>query len=99
INLAGAAVAEKRLTEQRKKEIIDSRVKSTDFLLTQLRAHAPACKTIVAASAMGFYGPDGADAVPFTETAPPSNDFLGTTCRLWEDATKANDFLRTVIIR
>ncbi len=100
IQLAGASVAEKRLTEKRKQEIIDSRVQSTDFLIEQLSAHAPACKSFIAASATGFYGPDIAGATPFTENAPPYHDFLGETCRQWEVATaNASSFLRTVIIR
>lgn len=100
VHLAGESIAEKRLTEKRKQEIINSRVHSTDFLVAQLKAHAPACKTLVAASAMGFYGPDRPGTSPFTESAPPYDDFLGNTCRQWESATlQAKDFLRTVIIR
>jgi uncharacterized protein (TIGR01777 family) len=100
VHLAGASIAEKRLTEKRKQEIIHSRVQSTGFLVAQLKAHAPKCKTLVAASAMGFYGPDRAGMPPFTETAAPYDDFLGNTCKQWEAATmQAGDFLRTVIIR
>ncbi len=100
VNLAGAAIADKRLTDARKKEIIDSRVNSTAFLLEKLKEYSPNCKTFVAASATGFYGPDRDGLVPFTETAEPYNDFLGETCRLWEDATqKAKERFRTVIIR
>lgn len=100
VNLAGAGIADKRLTEKRKKEIIDSRVNSTEFLLSNLKGHAPACKTFVSASAIGFYGPDKDGGKPFTEDAAPYSDFLATTCRLWEAASqKATTFLRTVIIR
>jgi uncharacterized protein (TIGR01777 family) len=64
-----------------------------------LKEFAPRCKTFVAASAIGFYGPDR-DGIPFTETAGAYNDFMGYTCRVWEEASqKASDFLRTVIIR
>jgi uncharacterized protein len=100
VHLAGAAIADKRLTEKRKKEVIDSRVNSTAFLLQQLKEFAPGCKTFVAASATGFYGPDRDGLVPFVETAAPYTDFLGETCRQWEDATrKAADIYRTVILR
>lgn len=100
VHLAGESIAEKRLTEKRKQEIVNSRVESTGFLLNQLRKHAPKCKTLVAASAMGFYGPDQPGMPPFTETAAAYDDFLGDTCRQWEAATlQAQDFLRTVIIR
>src|SRR5579872_6007792 len=36
VNLAGAGIADKRLTAKRKKEIVDSRVNSTGFLLSKL---------------------------------------------------------------
>ena len=100
VNLAGEGLADKRLTDKRKQLIIDSRVKSTEFLLGKLREYSPHCKTLVSASAIGYYGPDREGAVPFTETAAPYTDFLGDTCRLWESASqKGNEFLRTVIIR
>ena len=100
VHLAGAGIADKRWTEKRKKEILDSRVMGTEFLVSQLKDHAPACKTFIAASATGFYGRDHAGAIPFTETAPPCNDFLCDTCRQWEAASqKANEFARTVILR
>jgi uncharacterized protein (TIGR01777 family) len=88
VNLAGAGIADKRWTEKRKKEILQSRV------------HAPNCKTFIGASATGFYGPDREGAIPFTEIAPAGNDFLGDVCRQWEAASQvANDFARTVILR
>jgi len=100
VHLAGAGLAEKRWTEQRKKEIVDSRVKGTSFLISQLTQYAPNCKTLIAASAMGFYGADREGAGLFTEAAPPANDFLGNTCRQWEETSKsASGFLRTVILR
>lgn len=100
IHLAGAGVSDKRWTETRKKEIVDSRVKGTEFLVRQLRAHAPNCETLVAASAIGYYGPDRSGLIPFQESAPVYNDFLGQTCAKWEAAsTEATSFLRTVILR
>ena len=100
VHLAGAGVADKRWTKTRKKEIIDSRVKATDFLVGQLKEHAPQCKTFIAASAIGFYGPDIPGKDPFAESAPPYNDFLGTTCKAWEtSSTSAEKVMRTVILR
>jgi hypothetical protein len=100
VNLAGAGVADKRLTAKRKAEIISSRVDNTHYLIAQLRAHAPGCKTFVAASATGYYGWDKPDGQPFTEGAAPATDFLGTTCRDWEAASHmASPGMRTVILR
>jgi len=100
VHLAGANLAGARWTEKRKKEITDSRVAATSFLVQQLKAHAPNCKTLVSASATGFYGPDQPGMIPFTEDAPAYPDFLGKLCKEWEAAVQpAADFLRLVIIR
>ncbi len=100
VHLAGAGIADKRLTDKRKKEIVDSRVKGTEFLISKLKDYAPSCRTIVAASATGYYGADIQGAASFTENAPPANDFLADTCKQWEAAShKASAFLRTTILR
>lgn len=100
INLAGAGLADKRWTEKRKQDIIRSRVHSTEFLIERLREHAPNCKTLISASAINYYGADRTGYVPFHEEVPAASDFLGTVCKLWEQAAhKADDFLRTVIFR
>ena len=100
VHLAGEGIADKRWTPERKKKITDSRVNGTSFLITQLRKYAHNCKTLVAASAIGYYGPDSPGSGPFTETAPAATDFLGDTCRQWEAGSeKASEFLRTIILR
>lgn len=100
VHLAGAGVADKRWTDARKKEIVDSRVQGTRLLVDALRTYAPSCKTLVSASAIGWYGSDDGGRIPFTEDAPPAHDFLGETCRQWEaEVFRASDFLRTVALR
>lgn len=100
VHLAGAGIADKRWTAERKKVIVDSRVKGTEFLVEQLKLHAPNCKVLISASATGFYGPDREGLSPFTEAAPPYPDFLGNTCKMWEAASEsASHFLRRAIVR
>ncbi|HSZ85321.1 MAG TPA: TIGR01777 family oxidoreductase [Puia sp.] len=88
IHLAGANVAEKRWTEKRKKEIRESRTKSSELIVKALKEIPNKVKTVVSASAIGWYGPDL--KIPptkyFVETDLPDNDFLGETCRLWEES-------------
>lgn len=99
IHLAGEGVADKRWTVKRKKEIRESRISGTTFLVEQLREHAANCKVLVSASAIGYYGPDRGGG-PFTEDAPPYTDFLGETSKQWEEASlpiKAR--MRRVIMR
>jgi uncharacterized protein len=88
IHLAGAGVAEKRWTKARKKEILDSRVKSGNLLVKALRDIPNKVQTVVAASAIGWYGPDDhiPNETPFTETAAAAEDFLGNTCKQWEES-------------
>jgi len=100
IHLAGAGIADKRWTADRKKEIVHSRVHGTAFLVSQLSIHAPNCKTFIAASAIGYYGPDKQLDNPFTELSPASPDFLGDTCQKWEaESLKAATRCRAVILR
>jgi len=100
IHLAGAGIADKRWTAQRKKEIADSRIKGTRFLISQLKQNAPACKTFIAASAIGYYGPDRGDLAPYHEDTEHYSDFLANTCALWEkESLQAKSFARTVIFR
>lgn len=87
IHLAGAGVAEKRWTEKRKEEIVNSRTQSSALLVKALKENANQVKTVVSASAIGWYGPDpSAHADGFHEEDKPSHDFLGGTCKLWEES-------------
>jgi uncharacterized protein (TIGR01777 family) len=59
-------------------------------------------KTVVNASAIGWYGPDaGVYPAGFTEEAPAYHDFLGSTCKDWEESTAAveNLGIRLVTLR
>jgi uncharacterized protein (TIGR01777 family) len=82
IHLAGASVAEKRWTKKRKEEILKSRTESGKLLIHALQSHPHQVKTIISASAIGWYGPD--QGTIFTEDMLANNDFLGDTCRQWE---------------
>lgn len=88
VHLAGANVAEKRWTEKRKKEILDSRVQSGQLLVKALSEVPNKVQTVISASAIGWYGPDPQvpNPRPFTEFDPPHSDFLGQTCVQWEAA-------------
>lgn len=83
INLAGASIVEKRWSEKRKNEILESRIKSSALIYKTLNENVNKVKTIICASAIGWYGEsDMADS--FIETAPASSSFLGNTCKRWE---------------
>ena len=86
IHLAGAGVMDKKWTEQYKKEIVDSRVKSGALIVNTLKNNEHNVKAIVSASAIGYYGEDKIDNYFFSETDKPAEGFLGSTCQLWEDS-------------
>ena len=81
VHLAGEGIADKRWTEQRKTEIVNSRLISTEFIVAQLKDNAPQCKVFIGTSATGFYGRDLNENTPFTENDGASTDFLGHTCK------------------
>jgi uncharacterized protein (TIGR01777 family) len=89
IHLAGAGVADKRWTNARKKEIVNSRTQSSGLLVKALKDYPNKVRVVVCASAIGWYGDDkkrASSGNAFTEELPPNDDFLGETCRLWEES-------------
>ncbi len=83
IHLAGAGIADKAWTRERKKEILESRTKSTQLLFKTLKERTHGVKTFVSASAIGYYG-FGGDEKVFQEEGSPANDFLADVVRQWE---------------
>ena len=100
INLAGANVAEKRWTRKRKKVIEESRVQSGQTIVHALQAKPNKVRTVLQASAIGWYGEDSAK-IPFTEDQPSDPTFLGSTCKKWEESISGvtNSGKRLVIFR
>lgn len=100
IHLAGAGVFDKRWSSNRKKEIINSRVKSASLLFNEIKALAIKPKTFISASGANYYATINSEKI-FTEEDRPGNDFLAKCCVLWEKA--ATEFetigLRTVKLR
>lgn len=98
VHLAGAGVADKRWSDARKKEIADSRINSCALIVKALSSIPNQIKGVISASAIGWYGPDqpidaenpraalGINANGFTEEANAYQDFLGDTCKAWEDS-------------
>jgi len=86
INLAGAPVAGKRWDDSYKREILDSRVAATTCLATAIAEAAEPARVFVSASASGFYGDTGPEAVD--ETAPQGDTFLAQVCASWELAAQ-----------
>lgn len=87
MHLAGAGVADKRWSVSRKKEILDSRTQSSALLVKALQQNSNKVKAVISSSAIGWYGPDPSlHSNGFEETDTPFNDYLGNTCKLWEES-------------
>ncbi len=83
IHLAGAGVADKKWTTQRKKEILQSRTKSTEVLRSALANKDHQVKAFISASAVGYYGWD-TGGVWKKEDSRFGDDFLATVTKSWE---------------
>ena len=88
VHLAGSGVMDKKWTDAYRKEILQSRTESITYLLQKLQKSKHKVKTLVSASAIGWYGPDIKQDYAFTEVDPANNHFLGKTCKLWEQSAE-----------
>lgn len=86
VHLAGESIASGRWNEEKKRKIRESRVKGTRLLADALANVARPPRTLISASAIGYYG-SRADAI-LTEASTPGNDFLAGVCVEWEKATE-----------
>ncbi len=100
IHLAGTNIGGGRWTKQRKQQILSSRVETANLVFNSIKKSPKKPHTFISASAVGYYGAVTTDQI-FTEDSNPSDDFLGTVCRKWEEASYPFQSLglRTVILR
>jgi uncharacterized protein (TIGR01777 family) len=87
VNLAGAGIGDHRWTGQYKRELVDSRVRTTTLLAETIAASSSRPSVFLSGSAIGWYG-DRHDEV-LDESSSPGTGFLADLCRQWEAATRA----------
>ncbi|MES2268162.1 MAG: TIGR01777 family oxidoreductase [Bacteroidota bacterium] len=85
IHLAGAGIADKRWTDNRKREIVESRTKSIALIYGLMKDKAHKVHSVISASGINYYGGNRGDEL-LTEDNPPENDFIGNCCVAWEKA-------------
>ncbi len=83
VHLAGSGIADSRWTDERKKDIIDSRVNSMKLITSVLKSKKITLKSFVGASAVGIYGMKTSDKI-YNESDVGENDFLTNSCLQWE---------------
>jgi len=86
VHLAGAGIGDKRWTDNYKRELLESRTKSTSLLADAIATATDGPKILLSGSAIGIYGSDP-DA-EFTEASPAGDGFLADICVQWEACTK-----------
>jgi uncharacterized protein (TIGR01777 family) len=99
VHLAGESVASGRWTAVRKRRLVASRVDSTRLLVAATQRDGASPRILVCASACGFYGGRGDEAL--IETSPPGSDFLARLCVDWEAAAQqaSSTAIRVVSLR
>jgi uncharacterized protein (TIGR01777 family) len=90
INLAGAPIMGKRWSATRKRELIASRVGTTNALMAWLTAATHRPRLLINASAIGYYGVQAEDDLrQKNESSAAGNDFPAQLCEQWERAASA----------
>ena len=99
VHLAGESVSGLRWTDDKKKAIRDSRVLGTRNVVDAISKLKHKPKVLISASATGFYGERGDEAV--TESSAIGDNFLAGVSREWEgESRRAEDAgIRTVLLR
>ena len=88
VHLAGEPIVQlPRWTAEKKKRILESRVKGTTLISGAIAGmHENGPRTLVSGSAVGYYGDRGDEVL--TEDAKPGKGFLADVVKAWEDATR-----------
>lgn len=84
VNLAGLGIADKRWSERRKEEIIQSRVIPTQFLFS-FASKMPNLEQYVTASGINCYGYENYSKV-YKETDSFGSDYLSQVVQKWEES-------------
>ena len=82
INLTGEPIANKRWSNEHKKQLRNSRINTTKFLTNTLKKLKSSPKVLINASAIGYYG--SSEENEFTENSTCGSDFLASLCEDWE---------------
>jgi hypothetical protein len=86
VNLAGVGIGDRRWTADRKQAVLASRLDATGTVSAAIASAESGPRTLLSASAIGWYGDTGDTVVD--ESAPAGDDFLAEVCRRWEAATR-----------
>lgn len=98
VNLAGATTGKLPWTKKYMRELISSRIDSTNTLVEAMQRATKKPKVFVSGSASGFYGDTGTKTA--VETDPKGTGFLSDLAAEWEAAAlRAPSEVRVVLVR
>lgn len=97
VHLAGEPAVGKRFTDSVKREILESRVNSTQRIVRAIEKARVKPSVLVHASGVGFYGVSTGDT-PLTEAAPAGDDFMAQVCVAWEAAAREAEAFGTRVV-
>jgi uncharacterized protein (TIGR01777 family) len=97
VHLAGERAVGVRWTASSKRQILESRVRSTEHLVAAMERAPTRPRVFVCASAVGYYGALGDE--PVDEAAPAGSDFLAHVTVEWERAAARAESLGIRVVR
>lgn len=86
VNLAGAGIADRPWTEERRKVLVSSRVEPTETLVAAIEAATEKPEALLQGSGIDYYGPRGDQEVD--EETPAGEGFLPHLAIEWERASE-----------
>lgn len=97
INLAGAPIADRPWTQNRRRILRESRIDLTRNLVDWMAQRKQPPAVLLSASATGWYGNRGEEPIDET-SAPPAADFASHLCQDWEaEVMRAQQFSTRVV--
>jgi len=97
INLAGESISDGRWTANRKRVLIDSRIATTERLVSAIGRRSTPLPTFISASATGWYGDRGDEELD--ERSRPGRGFAAELCQAWEAAARPARAGRVLALR
>jgi uncharacterized protein (TIGR01777 family) len=100
INLAGEPIANKRWSTTQQRKILESRLNTTEEVITYFKETTHKPKLFISGSAIGYYG-IGETNDPIDEDSSGDDSFSSDLCTQWEkSAMQAQDLgIRTCVLR
>lgn len=101
IHLAGDNIGEGKWTPEKKRKILDSRLKTGQAVVDAIAEAEDKPQVLLQSSAIGYYGRSLEKTFKEESDAGPASDFLAKVCEEWEESTvNVSKFgVRRVILR